>query len=452
MSLRDKWETIGERFDVERPAPAAWWAPRPESPVSQIERGLDRPLTFGHPRVLLRGTPGTGKTTELLRVAGDRATRGDELVIYIDLWTHFNDVLADPQALQSLQAWEVCFLLGVALVRTTDTWLARRFYDQGTLEDLQAAWSALARETETELSGPQLDIGELARTMILLVSGVAAGAGGIVIAKGLAGLGGLASAVKWTLGRSRKKLSDQHSAMQRLADTVNRMVGQARTALGKRVLFIVDGLDRIVDRDRAVELFVESDMIGRTDTPMVVSAPFGLRHHIAVKSVARFTTHAALVNAPVLSEEDPSQPGPGVEFLREVYLRRVADIGGEALIPDDLLRRLAYYSGGVVRDFVRMVREVAAEAWTDDAWVVSGAMVDEVLKQWRHVYESGLFKEQIAILNEVAKNPKDDPGDNDRVRELVRYGRLLPYPNDSEWFYPHPLLTLSKVKTARRPP
>ncbi len=343
-------------------------------------------------------------------------------------------------------------MLGVALVRATHGWLGRRFFEEGVIEDLKAAWSALAEATETDLSSPQLDIGELARTMILLTSTAAGTAGGPLVSVGLQALKGAASAVKWTLGRSKKKLSDQDSAMQRLAESVNRMVSLVENEFRQRVLFIIDGLDRITDRDRAVELFVESDMIGRTETPMVVSAPFGLRHNIATKSVARFTTHTALVNAPVLREDDPSQPGPGVDFLCEVYRRRVTDIQGEALFPDDLLRRVAYYSGGVVRDFVRMVREVAAEAWTADAPAVTREMVDEVLKQWRHIHESGLFKEQIAILNAVALNPKDDPGDDERVRDLLRYGRLLPYPNGSEWFYPHPLLTLNKVKTPKRPP
>jgi hypothetical protein len=112
MSRRDLWREFYDRFDPELPAPMEWRAPRPHSPAKRMLETLDRP--FGTPRILLMGTVGTGKTTELLRVTEEREQR--ELVVFLDLERHFTNVVKDPNALYRIQAWEVCFLAGLARV------------------------------------------------------------------------------------------------------------------------------------------------------------------------------------------------------------------------------------------------------------------------------------------------------------------------------------------------
>ena len=95
MSRRDVWQELYQRFDPERPADSHWRADRPHSPAEQIIQFLDMP--FGDPRILLTGTVGTGKTTELLRMAEARKDR--ELVVFLDLARQFNEVIKDPAAL-----------------------------------------------------------------------------------------------------------------------------------------------------------------------------------------------------------------------------------------------------------------------------------------------------------------------------------------------------------------
>lgn len=68
-------------------------------------------------RILVTGTIGTGKTTELLRVV--EARDGQELVVFLDLARHF-DRLGRIEGLQHVNQWEVCFLVGLALYRTAE--------------------------------------------------------------------------------------------------------------------------------------------------------------------------------------------------------------------------------------------------------------------------------------------------------------------------------------------
>src|SRR5262249_26215071 len=139
MSRRKLWQTIFERFDPERPTesePSDWRADRPLSPREAIVKALERP--FGTPRMLLTRTAGTGKTTELLRIAEARASR--EFVVFLNLERHFHEVVQDPAALQNVSAWEVCFLAGVALLRGAEERLGFKF-PEAHLRKLGRAWT-----------------------------------------------------------------------------------------------------------------------------------------------------------------------------------------------------------------------------------------------------------------------------------------------------------------------
>lgn len=445
---RELWAEIGRRFDPEQPARPEWRAQRDHSPAEDIGRALDRAGLFpATPRSLLSGTIGAGKTTELLYLAEQRAHAGKEFVIFLDLVRHFEDVVGDGAAIQQIRAWEVCLLAGLALVRAAEDRLGYRF-EEGHTNELGDAWGALARASGSTPSGPELDVGSAARSMILLLSEVAAPAGGAVVSGGLKLLSSAAGAVKWTLGRSQRAVPDQDASARNLLACVNKLLGIFRT-WSRSVLFIIDGLDRIQDLGRAKELFLESEMIGRLDCPLVVSAPFALRHYMGGTMARGFSGTMTLVNAPVMLQEEPQRYGPGVAFLCDLYGQRLAGLpGASELMNQPEIERLAYYSGGHGRDFVRMIRALALEAYDADAPRATPELVDAVIDDARRRIEYGLFKEHFELLERIARDPRHELPADPRVYELLLFSRLLPYSNGSEWFYPHPLLTLSKVSVS----
>jgi hypothetical protein len=152
------------------------------------------------------------------------------------------------------------------------------------------------------------------------------------------------------------------------------------------------------------------------------------------------------VNEPVLLQADPTQPGPGVPFFCELFDKRVADLDAPDLVPPGLVQRLAYRSGGRARDFVLFIRTLAEAAWQEDASVATEALVRTVLDTWRRQREMGLHKGHIQLLEEIAADPEHRLPNSPLAQELLSYGTLLPYPNESEWYFPHPLLTMNLVK------
>jgi hypothetical protein len=447
MSRRDLWRNLYDRFDPELPAPLVWRAPRLHSPAKRMLETLNRP--FGTSRILLMGTVGTGKTTELLRVAEEREPR--ELVVFLDLERHFTNVVKDPNALYRIQAWEVCFLAGLALVARFKERLGLEL-DSAMVTQLGKAWQSLAEATKTPTAA-QLDLGSFAKEALELGATLAeTGVLGVETVFGLKAAKTVMSSLRtWTLplGRSEKPLPDQDRQVQELLNAVNLLLGEVQSK-HRKVLLVIDGLDRIRDLPRAKALFVESQLLSQLACPLVVCGPFALRHDPATAGVRGFKTDV-LVNEPVLDHDEPSKPGKGVEFFRELYVQRVKDLGPEALelVGPQLLETLAYHSGGRARDFVRFIRSLTELAWDQDAQAATPELVEAVLDEWRLRQETGLHTGHIQLLQNVMKDPEHRLPPGELAEELLNYQHLLPYPNDSEWYYPHPLLTMHLVRTPR---
>lgn len=170
MSRRPIWKQVYERFDPFLPAAQeAWRAERRRSPAGDIVQLLGAP--FDGTRVLVTGTTGTGKSTELLRIA-EASTRTD-FVVVLDLQRHFSEIVADEQALQDISSWEVVFLAGLALVRAVAEPLSNAPIPEEYLKNLDAAWKKAAKASGTPEPQAQIDIGALAKGMIVTASAAA---------------------------------------------------------------------------------------------------------------------------------------------------------------------------------------------------------------------------------------------------------------------------------------
>ncbi len=446
MSRRKVWEEVYRRFDPERPAVERdYRVDRPQSPAQTIIQALDQP--FGDARVLFTGTTGTGKSTELVRVT--EARRDRELVVFLDLERHFSEVHRDEAALERISPWEVCFLAGLALVsqvRQQSGFSLPEIH----LQEFAQAWTEAARGSHTPKAA-EIDVGTLTKALVGLAAGGAGLAAGPAASVAMGSMGKLIAdafgALKLSLpvGRTQRDLPDQEPEVQTMLGCVNVLIGVTQSMV-RRVLFVIDGLDRIRDIGRAKALFVDSHMISQLACPSIVCGPFALRHHPSTTAIRGFNHLTVLVNEPVLSHSNPALPGPGVEFFREVFARRVNDFAGPALVPEPLLVELAYRSGGRARDFVRFIRVLAEKAWQADVDVATEALVRKVLDDMRRQREMGLHKGHIRLLEEVMADPEHRFPEGPLAQELFTYGTLLPYPNESEWFYPHPLLTMHLVK------
>ena len=338
--------------------------------------------------------------------------------------------------MKRLRPWEVVALVGLAVHRFGEEHLGHPWTREET-EGLRDALAAPAGVAATEL-----DLGRLAREVALLVAGASAegllpGATGA-----LKTLAALASSVshKLPLGLpDRAGLPDQDPQVQGLKVAVARHLERLRSEYGRDVLLVVDGLDR-GDRELAKRLFEDSQLLADLPCHLVICAPPTLRH----RNVRGFEPRP-ICNIPVVDFDAAPEPGSGTGFFWELWVARTSAAGlasDLATRPD--VERLGWASGGFVRTFLEMLQDTVEAAWDDDSSLTS-AHVEAVVDRWRRRWEEDVHLNWRTALEQIANSRILDG--SDLHLELVEQRCAVAFPNESIWYYPHPLLTVRAVAT-----
>ncbi|MEX1364140.1 MAG: hypothetical protein AB1Z98_13515 [Nannocystaceae bacterium] len=455
--VRSFWQEVGEVFDPKRPVqdPVLFAERKTEyDEMRRLEKLLRRP--FDDQKYLVAGTVGNGKTSSLFRLSSDLTHH--RMVVLFDLWSHFQGRVRDVNALDRIEPWELLGLLGLAALRAGEMRFGHRWGSEP--KALEAAIAKL-READDGGSAAEIDVAKLTGGLVVAAGGlVGAAVGGPVATAASAGLKVLEVAVEatswgWRLGAGNKRRTDQDQEVRELVSAVNSIIMKLQSEYGRRLVLVVDGLDRIRDPERLGVLFVQSSLLGEISCDEVFTVPAAVFDGAAHEAVA-FQSHE-LCNVAVLEREDPTKPGPDMAFFHELVEKRLASISrrwasrGQAMpcpdpIPAQTIDELAYYSGGVVREFMRMIVFGASEAWEARASSIDETIVVEVLRHSRSLKESRITKGELELLQQVMDDPRHDLPDGEMARELLREQRLLPYPNERTWYYPHPLLTLVALR------
>jgi hypothetical protein len=442
--VRRFWQAIHEAFDPIVPVTdPALRAQRQARYNPMVELDLRLRLPIGNMCYGVAGGIGSGKSTELLAAAGHLTD--DALVIVVDLWRHFEFSVRDPGALDHLQPWELIGLLGLSVVRAGSDRFGHRWGE----EKDQLAKALEAFRSSSNDGPPAIDVARLASGMAVLAGGVA----GPMVDGGLALLGAAADAITMPMGlRDRKRASDQEERVLQVLDATNRIIGALRDTYARKLILFVDGLDRVQTPTTFEDLFVESDLLRKVACDVVVCTELALVQRF--RSRLRFTKAFELTNVPVTRQDDPSALGSGIPFFHELVQLRLKSLEvatPAGAFPPALVERLAWCSGGRLRDFMSLVREVAIRGLIDRVDVVSTEAVEEVVDDLRREKESGLNADEIAELQRVLDDPNHRLPGGEVALGLLDKHLLLAYPNESTWYLPHPVLTLKQLQMPQTP-
>jgi hypothetical protein len=458
MSSKDIWREIGIRFNPFEPAvKPEWRVERQDGHAREIssQLGSNRGAPY---HILLMGPTGAGKSTELLSAAEERAN-AEDCVVFVDVYQHFALVVNDTAAFDKIGSWEVVFLIGLALIK--------KARDEGIPEaDLHEAakalalsWEKLAQASDTPVIA--LEVGAIFEAAQLLVPAfmTAAGAAPVAVLAATAGSGFIAKATRgiksWFLpmGRSVKTIPDQDTEAQKLLYVVNELIEFVRSrSNAQRLIVFVDGLDRIQKMDHARALMIDSGLLTYLRCALVITAPYALYQRQSTVLNSRYQYCKTLYSEAVLDKKEPWRDGSGIEMLLELYKKRTRDLEAPDLIDDAWLRYLAYYSAGHTRNFVRLISSLADYALIADASSATEALIAKTLRNQRLLLEARLDRSDIAILQSVIDDPKRTLPDDDKTEALLQDNRLLPYLNDSEWYFPHTLLTMHRLSMPTQRP
>jgi hypothetical protein len=220
-----------------------------------------------------------------------------------------------------------------------------------------------------------------------------------------------------------------------LAEAFNRFIRGAEAALAKtrqketvRVLFVVDGTDKLREEDRR-RLFVEdAELLLAVEALAVYTAPIALKYEGGL--VGRLDADLVLPMVK-LQDETGARCEAGWRAMRDILLKR-AD---RSLFDTELdIEQLVEKSGGHPRELLRLLQLCCEFA---DERIDSG-VVKQAIAQLASEYRRLLEPDDYLRLVQIDRRPLD-VGNDEKIRHLLYCLALLEY-NDGTWRRSHPVI------------
>lgn len=430
----DRWRPVYRALDPFRVLSpeelGSLYAERPRPVWQDIVRSIAMASNPAIKKIVLAGPRGSGKTTELTRVATALAPR--YAVVRLDV------AGAHPDGAGTLP---LVALVGVAVAAAVQSWRGPNESEEATAGRLQPLWRALeplgvaATTFHKALVGASL----LARIApdptsqaVAIAIDAAAGTTGEVLGayRDLEALAGLDSA-----GHEEPKA-------RALVIETNALLAELSRLAGKPPVIVLDGLDKKATLDQLFLALADVKLLVDLGAAVVFSGPIHLRHdpRFSGQLPGSFQPQP-LHNVPVLVHEGAGVIAnePGVAALVDVYHRRAAGAG----LPADLfdvghLRELARHSSGVVRDFLVLLTHAVDKVVEDGRQRVTDDDVVHAIRERKQSLQLHLDLGRIELLRQVLATERLPPGE--QASDLLYNNYIACYPNDDLWYRPHETL------------
>ncbi len=239
-----------------------------------------------------------------------------------------------------------------------------------------------------------------------------------------------------------------------LVAKLNEIAAIANSASGKNILVIIDDIDKLeipVIRD----VFINNiKALFLPNLQIIYTLPISALHDKDIVPVLETETSDRIVPMRVLKlykkgesrHPDPTPVAEVVATLEKLLAKRI-DL---ELFEPDALQKVIAYSGGVLREVIRIVQQSCRiclrqlRSLPEDADVsnvkISLAVVEEAANNLRLQMSRPLGKVDYEILKTVYQNyAPDDPRDSEFLG-LLKGLPVLEYRNAREWHDVHPLL------------
>lgn len=387
---------------------------------------------------LFVGQRGSGKSSELRRLA-DRV--GSQFfTVLIDV-----DELTD---LFSVNHVEVLYLMGATIYGAG---IARGLrIDKGLLNDLVNSIQTLVRE-QTNKKDFTIDIQTLVEA---ITTGAAVAVGGPVGAVMIAAVN-LFKGIKFSLGVSDSVVRKLEVKPQvtTIVQALNQLIAAVEAESSQSLLVIVDGLDRVeFEQGRAV--FAESQILSQPDCHLIYVIPAHLYYSpqlILAKQIFR-----KVYLLPNIKLHEPGTDTPfvaGYELMQTVVERRLQETAytRPQLFADDALELLIKMSGGLMREFIRLVQSAVLNAATGQAAKVEMSAAEAAVDALRRDYMAGMTDPLLEELVKLAETGL--PTGTDAGNMLLQSSFILAQSNRELWYEVHPVLApfVEQERLKRRP-
>ena len=384
-----------------------WFVPRTGSPRRRLELSLT--LQFDEPqKVLLVGHRGSGKTTELNKLATEIEAKFNVIGFNVlDITGRTNLQYEDLMLAISTQVTQDCIRRHL---------LDRPLSDpvRNGWEDVRNWWSRLVTGLEFRPPAAEADIGVQLSTLL-----------------GQVEVGARQSSI------TREALKDQiNRHMPELLRRLNWVIEQAELGGGRRLLIVVEGLDK-VDLQTAIDIFRDhAPTITAPKADMIYTCPIALRYSDHYNTIRLSFPEVCFLPNVGTRHSDGSVDTGGADILRKVALSRMEP----QLIEPEALDLIVQANGGVPVWLVFLMRTAALYALERDeqARCITDEDAQNAIKELRREVLVPLTRHDLEVLRE---RHRDRQLTNDADEQRLLYnGSVIDYTDGEPWCDVHPVL------------
>ena len=205
------------------------------------------------------------------------------------------------------------------------------------------------------------------------------------------------------------------------ADAFNHLIASAEEAIaaahrGRRILFVVDGTDRLRDEDARAFFEFDVHQLQQIRSLFLYCAPIHLIYE--GNAIGQNFDHIFKLPMVKVANADGSRNETGFAAMLDILHRRAAPSLFDAGVADSLVEQ----SGGHPRDLLRLLLGAFGSAGDRFDEESAQAAVREAATEFRRILEA----EDYALLAEVDSSPATPPH-SDRARKLLYNLALLEY-------------------------
>ncbi|MCP4268548.1 MAG: ATP-binding protein [Candidatus Brocadiaceae bacterium] len=398
---------------------------REHNPFDNIRLDFRDYLRSGRPPIaFFTGHRGSGKSSMLFRLINN--FKDDYFVVYFDI-QHNLDSSRTNQI-------DLLYLLGLSIFQVAK--------NEGIKPDVKHA-DILRKsihtisKTENEKSKGSLNIAELAKNLVCFGAGMLAGNIGEKLAQAALKPFTLTSGVSVETARKR----EIEPQVQEVINNINLIIADVQTKAKKKLLVIVDGLDKLQSLEQTDLIFLKSSSLLGPLCRIIYTVPMLIFNTPGFAEIEEEGRSYLLPNVKLYEKADSSKKyDRGYETLRKVVDRRLKSLDMEHndVFESEILDMLIQKSGGVMRFLIELIENSFTEAELLGLCKVNRQAAQKAIDNRAATLTSRLT---IESKDELKLVHKEKLTSNGSVSGELLHGLLIvAYRNKTTWFDVHPIL------------
>jgi GTPase SAR1 family protein len=367
----------------------------------------------GDGKIVFAGHRGCGKSTLLAEFS--RQMRDRYFVVFFSI--------SDMIEMSDVNHINILFAIAVKLMEEAEN---QQVKIKSSLKDSFYKWFAQRTRTETEEVGAELSAGF---DLFKIITGKLK-----------------------TEAKIRDEIKQEFIRnVSDLVATINEIAAVIEASTGNRqVLVIIDDLDKL---DLAVAKEIYQSHIKALFQPnfrIILTIPISALRDVGLAATIQTETNNQIVQMPVSKlfkkgdrrETAKPQPKP-LATLQEVLAKRI----NSELVEPDTVEKIIIYSGGVLREVIRIANECCriclrlVRRNSEDADIkINNKVLAEALNKFRIDFDTRIGNADYEILENTYMDSKPNDPNDQRFRDLLHGLYILEYRNAKLWYDVHPIV------------